>query len=380
MQVDFIKTDDSVLYHYHPNGYLTLDHCPVTRAGIFLYEDDNFPNGVRRDLRPPNEVFSEKSLATLDSLPIIDLHPDVGIVTSENFRGVDYIGSTHPELSTATKSSNNVTLGDGIVRAKLTIYDQTAIDAFREGKNASLSLGYTRDLVMQGGVYNGHEYDAIHTNIRYNHLSQVPIGRFGIDVREKLAVVDGFDSSSKLFIINKSIDTNMTNTEKETKATETTKESVNDAAVLVAEITGLKTANQELTTALDSANAKVAELEAKLSESITKDEASKIAADALYVMDAAAKLDVEMTREEALSDPLAAAQKVVSSKVEDASIYTSLDSCSAFLNGVLFSAATAPKPTVTQNAATVAVDQAKSTVTKDKGNRFESNRKKYLTA
>lgn len=378
MQTDFIKPDDSVLYHYHPNGYLTLDHCPVTRAGIFLYEDENFPNGIRRDLRPPEEVFAEKSLATLDSLPIIDLHPDVGIVTSQNFRGVDYIGSTHPELSTATRTSNDVTLGDGIVRAKITIYDQAAIDSFREGKSGSLSLGYTRDLVMQGGVYNGHEYDAVHTNIRYNHLSQVPIGRFGIDVREKLAVVDGFDSSSKLFFINNS-KTNMSN-EKETKATEVPQESVNDAAVLVAEITGLKTANQELTTALDSANEKVVELEAKLAESITKDEAAKIAADALYVMDAAVKLDVEMSREEALSDPLAAAQKVVSSKVEDASIYATLDSCSAFLNGVLYSAANAPKQPVSQTASSVAVDQAKSTATKDKGNRFDKNRRAYLAS
>lgn len=169
--------------YINPTSNILSIPVPLTRAGIFLYEDERYPNGIRRDYRPPEEVMDAASLETITNanLPMIRLHPDVGIVTAESFKGVDFVGSVGREIDYAVRELEDGSLEtDGIVNGTITIYDQEMIDQYKRGEMKSGSLGYTTKRIYEPGSVNGHAFDAIQTNIRYNHISGVPLGRFGI--------------------------------------------------------------------------------------------------------------------------------------------------------------------------------------------------------
>lgn len=145
-------------------GYL-IDTPIVGRTGIQLYK--NADGTVRRELRPPEEVFKADSLATYAGKPITDEHPGEP-VTAKNAK----------RLSVGVMQEAGKQDGDNVV-APITIFDQEMIDKVMNGGKRELSLGYKVDLEETPGVWNGQEYDAIQRNIRVNHLAIVPRGRAG---------------------------------------------------------------------------------------------------------------------------------------------------------------------------------------------------------
>lgn len=136
------------------------DTAVLTRTGIFEYRQ---PNGsIRREYRPPEEVFHTDSLASYKGKPITIGHP--GLVTSKNAK-LHTCGACLGE----GRADGNDVLGD------LMIYDTSAIDAGAK----ELSNGYTLDLDETPGEINGERYDAVQRNIRVNHIALVPRGRAG---------------------------------------------------------------------------------------------------------------------------------------------------------------------------------------------------------
>ena len=86
-RVDSISLDQT---HYTDEGYL-VDHPIVTTRGVFEYR--NHDGSIRRELRLPEDVFDEKSLASYKGKPIIITH-SAGEVDKENVRG-EQIGRAH---------------------------------------------------------------------------------------------------------------------------------------------------------------------------------------------------------------------------------------------------------------------------------------------
>ena len=128
----------------------------VTSTGIFEYKK---PDGsVRRELRLPEYVFSEESLASYEGKPIIITH-NAGSIDKENVMN-EIVGTI---LSKGYQDGDNV-------RCKVVIHD---IDKVKKTPFRELSLGYTQDLIEEPGVWNGQPYDAIQTNIQINHLAIV---------------------------------------------------------------------------------------------------------------------------------------------------------------------------------------------------------------
>lgn len=192
------KTDSALRYDYFDfysgegatkmtrtdEGYLQ-GRAVLTNVGVFPYM---MPDGsVRRELRPKEEVFSDASMASLRGKPLTNDHPTVA-VTSENAKDlqVGFIG-------------DGVTRDDYHLIAPLTVTVKDAVDAVDAGKRA-LSCGYRSNVVStsktydikdwQGnvvdkktyecpGVWNGVPYDAIQTDIVYNHVALVEKGRAG---------------------------------------------------------------------------------------------------------------------------------------------------------------------------------------------------------
>ncbi|QDJ52816.1 DUF2213 domain-containing protein [Bordetella hinzii] len=141
-------------------GYL-VDTPVLTRTGVFEYRDG--AGKVRREYRPPDEVFNADSMASLRGKPITDGHP--GKVTAKNVR--QHIVGT--ALSAGRQDGQNM-VGD------IHIFDTGPVDA----GNKELSLGYELELDETPGVSpDGERYDAVQRNIRYNHLAVVKRGRAG---------------------------------------------------------------------------------------------------------------------------------------------------------------------------------------------------------
>lgn len=161
-RLDSIKMDQT---YYTEEGYL-VDHPVVTRCGIFEYAKPD--GGIRRELRLPEEVFAEKSLASYEGKPIIITH-DAGEVTKDNVSR-EQIGTI---LSAGYRDGDNV-------RCKIVIHNT---DALKKCGLKELSLGYGLNLDESPGTYNGEKYDAIQRDIEVNHLALVGEARAGDSAR-----------------------------------------------------------------------------------------------------------------------------------------------------------------------------------------------------
>lgn len=160
-RMDSFKMDQT---YYTEEGYL-VDHPVVTRCGIFEYADpEKGEDGIRRELRLPEEVFAEKSLASYEGKPIIITH-DAGEINKNNVQR-EQIGTI---LSKGYRDGNNV-------RCKIVIHNT---DALKRCGLRELSLGYSQTPEETPGVYEGEEYDAIQRDIEINHLALVGEARAG---------------------------------------------------------------------------------------------------------------------------------------------------------------------------------------------------------
>jgi hypothetical protein len=152
------------------NGYLRAD-AVITKTGVFTYL---LPGGkVRRELRAPEEVFSQDTLQSFRLAPLTNNHPAEPL-TSKNTK----------KFQVGTVADVDV-IDNSLVKASVQITDEDAIKAAEAGKR-QLSCGYQCDLesaagVTMGitGVPDGIQFDAIQRNIRGNHVALVDRGRAG---------------------------------------------------------------------------------------------------------------------------------------------------------------------------------------------------------
>lgn len=192
-----VKRLDSVpleKVEYTPEGFL-IDHPIVTSVGVFEYTN---PDGsVRRELRLPEHVFNEKSLATYEGKPVIITH-EAGRVDKDNV-GDEIVGTI---LSKGEPDGDNV-------RAKIIIHD---IDAVKKSSLRELSLGYDLVLDETPGEWNGQQYDAIQTEIVINHLAIVREARAGEQARLNI-------DSTENKALQKGVNAMAVKSTKQTKAT-----------------------------------------------------------------------------------------------------------------------------------------------------------------
>ena len=154
-------------------GYLR-GTAVVTRTGVFNYL--NTDGTMRKELRTKDEVFKQQSLDTMKNIPVTLEHPS------------EFVSSKNADQYSVGYTGEQVTHNDSQVLVNFTITNQDAVKAVKNGKR-ELSLGYEQDLRLEGGRHDGENFDAVQTNIEYNHLAIVDRGRAGRQARIKL---DGY--------------------------------------------------------------------------------------------------------------------------------------------------------------------------------------------
>lgn len=158
-----------------PEGFLRGRIC-VTGAGVFKYFDET--GKTRYRLRSVDEV--SKATAGLNGIPLTLRHPKE-LVSAKNFKDVS-VGYTGTDATFEGGLNNFVTV---------TITDEKAIQAIRDGKVKAVSAGYVSFIEDDTGVWQGSDYDQVQKGIEYNHVALVLEGRAGDGV--KFQVNDSVD-------------------------------------------------------------------------------------------------------------------------------------------------------------------------------------------
>ncbi len=156
-----------------PQGGLRVP-ANLTRTGVFVYRRAD--GTEQRELRPPDEVFHEDSLATLASAPVTDLHPP-NLVETSNWKDL-----------AAGHVIDKIERDGTMVRADLAIQDAELVRMVESRERREVSCGYAMTYDATPGVYKGERYDGVQRNIRYNHVALGPVGwgRAGREVALRL--------------------------------------------------------------------------------------------------------------------------------------------------------------------------------------------------
>lgn len=157
LRFDFVDMSRAVIT---PEGWIR-DKPTLTRSGIFEYRRQD--GGIRREYRPPDEVFSEDHLSSLRGVPVTDGHP----------------GRVHAGDEKTTKAIVGAVLTEGERKDSDLLADVVIYDTNRIGKRRELSLGYSIELDETPGEIDGQKYDAIQRKLKVNHLAVVHRGRAG---------------------------------------------------------------------------------------------------------------------------------------------------------------------------------------------------------
>jgi len=163
------------------NGWLRVP-ATVGRTGVLEYEG---PNGsVRREYRPPEEVFHQDALRSAEMVPVTNGHPPEALdATNTRFFAVGW-------------SSSNPRVDGKVIAQDLLITDAAAIRAATEGK-IQISPGYRVDYDPTPGVTpDGQRYDGIQRKPRINHYAMVWLGRQGPEVLMRMDEADAFEVPS----------------------------------------------------------------------------------------------------------------------------------------------------------------------------------------
>lgn len=144
-----------------PGGGVRVPAYP-SRAGVQEYRRAD--GSIRREYRPPEQVFDAASLASFRDAPVVVGHPTMLRTDDRSKYQKGHI-------------SGEAVRADERTSAELAVTDLETCQRIDAGELVELSCGYTCDCDETPGVTSaGEKYDAIQTNIRINHVGLGPKG------------------------------------------------------------------------------------------------------------------------------------------------------------------------------------------------------------
>lgn len=146
----------------------------ATRSGIYVYQNDD--GTLRREYRPPDEVFDGSSMDSLRGAPMTLGHPP-DMVDPDNY--ADHAVGTI--LGVARSWADG---GDDAIKIDAVITRRDALDALAARQSTQLSGGYSCLYdATPGTTPDGLAYDGTQSSIAYNHVAMVDVARGGPDMK-----------------------------------------------------------------------------------------------------------------------------------------------------------------------------------------------------
>ena len=172
--VDYINLDASVDPEILPNGFLSI-MALLTRTGVFTYQQVD-PDGtirVIRQLRTPDEVFSEETMASLSGLPLTNNHPTESgqsvLLSPEN--ASDFIvgmASDNPKRVFAPVQGDS----EEYVQQKLTFMDADIIEMITYAKDHYSTILFSAEDATRSDLdflINNHKRFMKSVSLKYIH-------------------------------------------------------------------------------------------------------------------------------------------------------------------------------------------------------------------
>lgn len=167
-----------------PEGYLVCVDAILARTGKQTYNknevfDCDDASEIEVD-RKPEEVFSEKAIASFENKPVVVEHPNEEVnVDNYKMYAVGFVRDVH-----RGRTAN----GEDVLLGTLVITDAQTIEEIENGEHTDLSCGYDCDIKNESALQM--------RNIRGNHVALCQEGRAGI-----AKIVDGKPNKNKKYRI-----------------------------------------------------------------------------------------------------------------------------------------------------------------------------------
>jgi hypothetical protein len=181
IDISVLAFDKGSKRHTDDNGFLHISETNISKAIVNPYWGREIPGSEALGLKPDQTYYMlrdpaelKKGAATFNNLPLLDKH-----IPLDKFQLDDPEVKKHVVGSTGT----DATFTDGYLKNSMVVHTQSAIKDVEAEKKAELSCAYRYQPDMTPGTFEGKHYDGIMRDIRGNHVSLVPEGRAGHDVK-----------------------------------------------------------------------------------------------------------------------------------------------------------------------------------------------------
>ena len=152
------------------DGHLFVGSSIVSAAQINPYYGREIPNASELGLDPDRKYMLLRDPAALEAA-VPGLHGKPLLIKHRAQTSGDY------DLDVTIGSVMNPEWVSPNVMAELSVVHPDGVRAIESGQKADLSAGYRYTPVMDPGTYNGQPYDGRMTDIQFNHVAIVEIGR-----------------------------------------------------------------------------------------------------------------------------------------------------------------------------------------------------------
>lgn len=164
-----------------PEGYFVADALVARANNVQEYRaselglNDRDPNSIVRVFRPESEVFAADSVRTAVRLPITLDHPVKNGVPV-------MVDATNWKEFAGGQTGEDVLRDGEFLRVPLRITDADAVRSVKDDRQ-EFSLGYSAKIKLESGTFADQAYDAVLSDIRYNHLAACVAARGGSELR-----------------------------------------------------------------------------------------------------------------------------------------------------------------------------------------------------
>lgn len=164
------------------DGFLRVT-ARVLREGVFPYAKADLPPEIQNTFHPdqvsihqyiPAVEFTADALSSLEGKPVV--------IIDHEWRDPE---NTTRDGLTVGNVAGAPYVEDGGILVDLLITEHDTIEKITSKELVEVSSGYDGDLIMETGAFGDQAYDAVQTNLRFNHILLLPVGegRCGYEVR-----------------------------------------------------------------------------------------------------------------------------------------------------------------------------------------------------
>lgn len=167
-------------------GFLTVT-AVILKEGVYPYSPDEvgeeIPLGLQRRVEIneyiPASAFTPEALKSLEG-------KDVTIYTTpdDTHEWRDVSNALEDGLTSGVVAGSPWVEGDEL-RADFLIKDPQTIEDIKTGRLIEVSAGYTGNIIFESGVFKGKPFQAIQSDLNFNHILLLPSGegRLGKEAR-----------------------------------------------------------------------------------------------------------------------------------------------------------------------------------------------------